>query len=320
MLRKMLALCLLIAAGSLAFPAAARMQNHQKADGIVGRWDLTVQGTDGSFPSWLEVTRDGDKLTGRFTGRVGNARPVPHVEFAAGQLTFSLPPQYEKQTKDLVFKGRLTGNKLEGTTESEDGKPIKWTGVRAPELKAPASPKWGQPIQLFNGRDLRGWRLRNSSHGNCWSVAEGAMSNNPPCTDIITEQKFKDFKLHLEFKIYDKGAKGNSGVYLRGRYEAQILDASAPDPPERKMGSIYGFITPTANAAKEPGEWQTYDITLLGRWVTIVLNGQTIVDNQEIPGLTGGALDSDEGAPGPILLQGDHGKVSFRNVTLTPAK
>jgi hypothetical protein len=86
------------------------------------------------------------------------------------------------------------------------------------------------------------------------------------------------------------------------------------------MGAIYGFLAPNENASKGAGEWQTYDITLVGRRVTVVLNGKTIICDQTIPGITGGALDSDEGAPGPIYLQGDHGPVLYRNLHITPAK
>ena len=86
------------------------------------------------------------------------------------------------------------------------------------------------------------------------------------------------------------------------------------------MGGVYGFLTPCLNAAKPAGEWQTIEITLIGRAVTIVLNGERVLDRQAIPGITGGALDSREGDPGPILLQGDHGPIEFRKLTLTPAK
>lgn len=310
MFGKMMALLLLAAGGWLSSTVIYQRPN-QKTDGILGRWDLTVQSANATYPSWLEVKQDNNKLMGLFVGRTGHATPVQSIEFADGQITFTSGRQ--------VFKGRLSGNRLEGTIEAADGKQISWTAMRAPEIKTPSEPQWGQPIQLFNGRDLQGWKQRDGKPW-CWSVTDGTMINTPPCADIISEQKFKDFKLHLEFNLADAGEKGNSGVYLRGRYEAQILDAAAPDPPERRMGSIYGFITPTAQAEKKPGEWQTYDITLLGRQVTIVLNGQTVVDKQEIPGITGGALDSDEAAPGPLMLQGDHGKVSFRNIVLTPAK
>ena len=289
----------------------------QKPAPIIGRWDLTVQGTDAPYSSWLEVTDSEGKLQGRFVGRFGSARPIKQIEFNNGNLKFSLPPQYEKMKVDLVFDGSLSGGKLEGTTNGEDGAKLKWSGVHAPALKPKSNPKWGEPIQLFNGKDLTGWKLRSDKAKGCWSVEDGAMTNSPGCVDIITEQKFQDFKLSLEFKLVEQS---NSGLYLRGRHEAQILDDYGKPTDITGMGSIYGFLTPKTNATKKAGEWQKYEVTLIGRNLTLALNGQTLIDNQEIPGITGGALDSAEGTPGPIMLQGDHGKVWFRNIVLTPAK
>jgi hypothetical protein len=289
----------------------------QKAPPIIGRWDLTVQGTDAPYTSWLEVTDAEGKLQGRFVGRFGSARPIKQIEFNDGKLKFSLPPQYEHMKVDLVFDGKLSGEKLEGSTNGEDGATLKWSGARAPALKPNANPKWGAPIQLFNGKDLTGWKLRSEKSKGCWSVEDGAMTNSKGCVDIITEQKFQDFKLSLEFKIIEQS---NSGVYLRGRYEAQIQDDYGKEPESHGMGGLYGFLTPKVNASKKAGEWQKYEITLIGRQLTVTLNGQTVIDKEEIPGITGGALGSAEGEPGPIMLQGDHGKVWFRNVVLTPAK
>jgi hypothetical protein len=123
--------------------------------------------------------------------------------------------------------------------------------------------------------------------------------------------------LHVEFR-YPKGS--NSGLYLRGRYEVQITDSKGLEPSKVDFGAIYGFIIPNEMVAKAAGEWQSYDITLIGRLITIVANGKTIVCNQQIPGITGGALDSDEGKSGPLMIQGDHGPVEYRNIILTPAK
>jgi hypothetical protein len=287
------------------------------ADPVLGRWDLTVQGVDGPYPSWLEVLlRKETELMGRFVGRFGSNRHVSEISFNAGDLFVRIPVQYERNKADLVFKGRLTGDRLEGTTEDETGAALKWTGVRAPAMERTAGEKWGPPVDLFNGKDLSGWKLRGTGNGNCWNVAEGAMTNTPPCVDIMTERSFTDFKLHTEFNIVPKS---NSGVYLRGRHEVQIQDDAGRAMDSLRMGGVYGFLRPATNASGKPGDWQTFDITLVGRRVTIVLYGKTIVDNAEIPGITGGALDSNEGAPGPLMLQGDHGKISFRKIVITPA-
>jgi hypothetical protein len=296
----------------------------QKASPIIGRWDLTVQGADAPYTSWLEVTDAGGKLQGRFVGRFGSARPIKQIEFNDGKLKFSLPTQYENMKVDLIFEGKLIGAKLEGSTNGEDGATLKWSGARAPALNPKAEPKWGAPVQLFNGKDLTGWKLRSEKGKGCWSVEDGVMTNSQGCVDIITEQNFHDFKLSLEFKLADPQANGgrpsNSGVYLRGRYETQIEDNYGKEPESHGMGGLYGFLTPKVNASKKAGEWQKYEITLIGRRLTVTLNGQTVIDKEEIPGITGGALDSAEEKPGPIMLQGDHGKIWFRNIVLTPAK
>ena len=310
-------LLLMGAVGSSRTPAAD--------DKIIGRWDMTIQEPDGGqYPSWFEATREGDRLTGRFVGRVGSQRPIKSISFEKGHLSFSLPVQYEPQKGDLKYEAELTGKQLEGTTLDREGRSLKWTAVRAPALDPKSAARWGKPITLFNGRDLTGWRERTvknllpgRSQAALWRVVDGVMENMPHGTDIITEQKFTDFKLHVEFKMVEKS---NSGVYLRGRYEVQIQDDYGKEPESHRVGGIYGFITPSSNPAKKPGEWQTFDITLLRRTVTVVFNGATIIDNAEIPGITGGALDSHEGEPGPIMLQGDHEKIYYRNIVITPAK
>jgi hypothetical protein len=181
----------------------------------------------------------------------------------------------------------------------------------------PARPAWGRSVALFNGRDLAGWKLRNANRGDCWSVENGTLVNKVPCVDIITEQTFTDFRLRLEFNIVPGS---NSGIYLRGRYEMQIQDDAGKAIDSLRMGGIYGFLKPAANASGKPGEWQTCDITLLGRRVTVILNGHSIIANEEIPGITGGALDSNEGEPGPLMLQGDHGRIAFRKMLITPVR
>lgn len=303
----------------LMFSFSAFAQTAGFADAVLGRWDLTVQGADGvSYPSWLEVRlRKETELMASFVGRFGSLRCATRAEYSNGQLTVAIPAQYELGPKVLVFIGKLTGDQLAGTVEDENGKTIQWTAVRAPALSAKKSVTWGQPIQLFNGKDLTGWRLRNNQHGNCWSVSGGVLSNQTPCADIISEQKFSDFKLRVEFQNVPNG---NSGVYLRGRYEVQISDGYNQVLDSLRMGGVYGFLRPVVKAAKKAGEWQALEITLSGRKVTVVFNGQTIIDNETIPGITGGALDSDEGAPGPIMLQGDHTKILYRKVEITPAK
>src|SRR5262249_38510536 len=148
-----------------------------------------------------------------------------------------------------------------------------------------------KPVALFNGRDLTGWKTRHPELKNGWRVQDGLLVDVEPGNDLITERKFTDFKLHAEFR-YPKSS--NSGIYLRGRYEVQIEDDFGRAPDSHYIGGVYGFLTPRVNSSKPAGEWQKVEITLAGRIITVVLNGEPIIERQAIPGITGGALDSEE--------------------------
>jgi len=285
-------------------------------DSPIGRWDLTVDLGNKLVPSWLEVKLSGMKtLVGYFVADGGSARPISKVNFNDGKISFSIPPQWDDSNKDMVFEAVLKGDKLTGTIISSKGQRQTLVGERAPLLKRTTAVTWGEPIKIFNGLNLDGWHA--SKKKNQWVAENGIMKCPQSGANIITDQTFNDFKLHIEFR-YPEGS--NSGVYLRGRYEIQVEDNRGQEPLSTFFGGIYGFITPNEMAAKAPGEWQTYDVTLVGRRVTVVANGKKIITDQIIPGITGGALDSKEGEPGPIMLQGDHGPVEYRNIIITPAK
>jgi hypothetical protein len=239
------------------------------------------------------------------------------VEVRGDRMRFSVPPQWEDRKDDVVYEGMLDGDGMKGTTTSDKGARLTWTARHAPALKRTKPPEWSKSIALFNGKDLNGWKPQFAAAKNGWVARDGVLANSHPGNNLLTERTFDDFKLHAEFRY---PAKSNSGIYLRGRYEVQIEDNYGLEPDSHYIGGVYGFLTPSLNPAKKAGEWQEMDITLMGRVVTIVFNGERIIDRQTIPGITGGALDSDEGSPGPILLQGDHGPIEFRNLLLTPAK
>ncbi|NLR59150.1 DUF1080 domain-containing protein [Chitinophaga polysaccharea] len=283
---------------------------------LIGRWDIKVNENGTDKPSWLEVELSGFRtLVGRFVSTGGSARPISKVNFDNGKFSFAIPPQWEREDRDLTLEGTVTADGISGTIHTSDGQSYPFTGVKAPDLKRTTPPVWGKPIKLFNGKDLTGWKALGE---NQWIVKNGVLSSPHSGANLISEKTFTDFKLHLEFR-YQKGS--NSGVYLRGRYETQIIDNPKTDHPNSHLfGGVYGFLVPSENAAIGPDQWQTYDITLVGRMVTIVANGKTIISNQEIPGITGGALDSNEAEPGPIYFQGDHGPIEFRNIVITPAK
>ncbi len=288
------------------------------AQSLLGRWDLTLKTPGRDSPSWLEITQEDGHLRARMVSRWGHARPLPKFELSHGRITFVSPKEEEDRKDDMVFEGKLSGKTLVGTTTGPDGTPWQWTGERASLLKRKGAPKWGEPKQLFNGKDLSGWRASDPGATATWKIENGTLVSPGRGAELISDAKFEDFKLHIEFNC---APGSNSGIYLRGRYEVQIEDDPEPEGPTMRTGSVYGFLAPSPEQPRRPGEWQSYDITLVGRIVTIVQNGKTIVDQQEIAGITGGALDSHEALPGPIYLQGtEAGHVAFRNITITTAK
>jgi hypothetical protein len=285
---------------------------------FLGRWDLTLKTPLREYPSWLEITQEDGQLKARMVSRWGHARPLPKITLSNGRITFVSPKEEEDRKDDMVFEGGLSGKTLMGTTTGPDGTPWQWTGERAPSLKGTSAPKWGKPIQLFNRKDLSGWKMSDPSATPTWKVESGTLVSPGHGPELISNAKFEDFKLHVEFNC---APGSNSGVYLRGRYELQIEDDPEPEGPTMRTGGVYGFLAPSPEQPRRPGVWQTYDITLIGRLVTVVQNRRPIIDRQEIPGITGGALDSDEALPGPIYLQGgEAGHVAFRNITITPAR
>lgn len=282
---------------------------------IQGRWDITIDLNGESYPSWLEVRHSGlNMLVGRFVGIGGSARPISRIYLKDGKMSFSIPPQWEPEPNDLKVEGSLQGDSLTGSMTFSNGKTHSWTGKRAPILRRKREPVWGKPIHLFDGTNMDAWHATGE---NQWKAESGLLRSPHSGSNLVTNETFKDFKLHIELR-YPK--ESNSGIYLRGRYEVQVIDSKGLEPSDVLFGGIYGFLTPSDMGAKAPGEWQSFDITLLGRMVTIVANGKMIICNQEIPGITGGAIDSDESAPGPILLQGDHGPIDYRNIIITPGK
>ena len=292
------------------------------AQSIEGRWDITITKGDKKIPSWLEVNHSGNKyLNGRFVGSGGSARPISRVNFKDNKMSFSIPPQWDKEEKDLVVEADLKDGMLMGTMNPPNGEIVSWVGVKAPKLINNNEPTFGKPMDIFNGKNLDGWQPigREDRVGgeSQWVVENGVMKSPKSGANIRTAQTFNDFKLHVEFRVPEGS---NSGVYLRGRYEVQITDGYGQEPSLIDLGGVYGFVKPLEMPAKKAGEWQSYDITLIGRVVTVMLNGKTTIYKNEIPGITGGAIDSNESESGPIMFQGDHGPIEFRNITIAPAK
>jgi Domain of Unknown Function (DUF1080) len=283
---------------------------------LVGRWDLTL--TEGSeiYPSWFEITDDHGVPAGRWQGRGGHASRVTEIAVTGDDFRFLWPSDYDAKLPPTKIEGRLTGaNSLAGVTIDGAGKRIPFRGVRAPRLDRPAPSGWEAPVDLLTA-GIGAWQVDPPGEPNGWRIENGELVNRPPSGNLVTQRRFTDFRLRLEVNV---PPKGNSGIYLRGRHEIQVQDDFGQEPHSRRMGGVYGQVTPTSLPAKPAGEWQKFEITFVGRRVTVVLNGVTIIDDQEIPGITGGALDSDEAAPGPLMLQGDHGGIRYRNILIQTA-
>jgi hypothetical protein len=282
---------------------------------FTGRWDLTLTNANGSRPSWIDVSSDNGQLKLIFVGLTDHATQMKQAEITNGKLVFVSPKGEEGFSADTTYTLKRMGDHLAGTVSNSDN---KWTvsGKRAPALTDDAVKGWGKAVNLFDGDDLKGWKLADPSKPS-WKVESGTLVSTGHGSELISIGRFRNFKLHLEF---DAGPQSNSGVYLRGRYEVQIETDSVSEPNSHHTGGVYGFLDPTPEQPRMADQWQTYDITLIGRMVTVVQNGVTVIDHKEIPGITGGALDSHEDLPGPIYLQGsEEGRVAFRNIVLTPA-
>lgn len=280
---------------------------------FLGRWDVTLHTPGRDWSSWIEVVERDGKPRVRMVGRWGHARWLRDAAFVDGKLRFVSPAAEEALPNDLVFEADVRDGHLAGTAG-------KWTfdAIRAPALANVASPKWAAPMKLFDGTSMAGWHPRDDA-AKPWRVQDGLlMTPGSGGSDLISNTRFTDFKLHAEFRVA-KGA--NSGIYLRGRYEVQIENDLVPEGANMRTGGVYGYLAPDPAASRAPGVWHAYDITLVGRRVTVVLDGTTIILKEEIPGLTGGALSADEGAPGPIMVQGsESGGVEYRNIVVTPAR
>jgi hypothetical protein len=312
---------LMIAAIASAWPVCAS-GSPGSDDAFLGRWDITATGSKPGLPTicWLELTNNVGVLKGRFNAGGGAVFDLPKVAIDKGELTFQYPQGEPPKEVQQIWKATLNGTRLVGTA-TINGRTLTWSGVRAPvwpvnTLSHPPVRSAGKTIDLFNGKDVSGWICQDPKHPMGWFVKDGILMNEGKnACNIYTSKKFRDFKLEVEFNV---DPDSNSGVYLRGRYEIQVLDGYNRPMDVHSQGALYGFTVPSVKADKPAGEWQTFDITLIANHVTVIMNGTKIINNGEVPGITGGALDADEKGPGPIMLQGDHGKVQFRKVRLTP--
>ena len=294
---------------------------------FIGRWALTIPG---GGAGWLGVEEKDGALSSSVLWGGGSVVPTTSTK-VDGDTLIVIREQKNKEGKVTTetITAKVEGDALKLTTAKKNpagkamGEPAEFTGKRIPDV--PPAPdlskvKYGEPIQLLNGKDLTGWSLIKSND-NGWSVVDGVLQNRVSKEkgkhfgNLRTDAEFEDFNLKTEVRTQEGS---NSGIYLRGVYEVQIMESFGKPLDSHHMGALYSRITPSVNAEKPIGEWQTLDITLVDRHLTVILNGKTIIDNQPVLGCTGGALTSDEFKPGPIFLQGDHTNVDYRNMVLRP--
>ena len=303
----------LFVAGAILLPLLAK----NGADPFLGRWDITVTARSGSYPDWIEVTEKGGQLAARVQPRGGSVHPAAAVKVEGSHLMVTVSAATSRGpevTWDLTASGdHLNGTQKRGENTAEIA------GVRAPALKRKAPKSWSAPESLFDGKDLAGWEPVDHPENNHWVAEDGVLLNQSHGANLRTTRKFDDFKLHIELNCPENG---NSGVYLRGRYEMQVeYEPAGTEDAFHSMGAIYGMVAPKIEMPRKAGQWESFDVTLVGRNVTIVRDGVKTVDNQEIAGITGGALDANEGEPGPFYLQGDHtGGMKYRNITISVPK
>jgi hypothetical protein len=316
-----------------------------------GRWDIAIDQPYAQIHStttkawWLEISGAGtDTITMKFVGspdgsldditgakiedgvlhftwmsrprqpraRAGQPGGQPGAQ-AGGQPAAQPPRPQHQERNDYVVK--LVNGKMEGTMTGLEN--LTFKGSRAPVIDEHDDGTWvkGEPIVLFNGKDLTGWTGVDTPEAKGWGVENGVLKGLGQADDLITVAKYWNYELHIEYKL---GARSNSGIGLRGRYEVQIAADYGQPAGMHGTGALYTRVMPRVNASKPPDEWQTYEIRLVGREVTTVLNGEKLYERGVIDGLTGIAFNAFEGEPGPLELQGDHGAVEFRNIILTP--
>jgi hypothetical protein len=300
----------------LAVLLAAPVFGQNAGNPLVGRWDFNLPGPRGGAV-WLGVTEKAGVFDVWYQPSGGNCYQLKDFKATGSHLTIVMTPATDARPA-TTWELDAAGDKLTGVQKRGDATSAL-AGVRSPALKRAAPSAWTAPEPLFNGKNLDGWQPIGNPANSHWVVKDGLLVNEDHGANLKSVRTFDDFKVHYEVNCPDDG---NSGFYLRGRYEVQIeYEPLTSNPPERRIGSIYGRITPRPDLQRTPGKWETFDVTLVGRTVTVVRNGVTTIDRQEIEGITGGALDANEGEPGPFYIQGDHtGGLSFRNITVSVPK
>lgn len=296
-------------ASALFVPFAASAAQNP----FLGNWDFDVPTHNGIGANWLGISEQNGKLDIWFQPTGGHVYQVPDYTQNGSHLKMTVAPA-RRNHPSTVWDLRASGGGLVGT-QTHGSSTMELRGRRAPALNHTPPASWSKPEPLFDGKNLNGWVPIGNTAENHWVVRDGVLMNLQRGANLKTVRKFEDFKAHFEVSCPEES---NSGFYLRGRYELQLeYEPNDPSPAERRMGSIYGRIAPSVALPPRPGQWESFDVTLVGRTVTVVRDGTLIIDHKKIDGITGGALDANEGRPGPFYIQGDHtGGLKFRNITV----
>ena len=312
------------AAGALPAQPSASVQR------IAGDWWLDF---DDGYGGWIGI-EPMEPSSGAIEGspdfsvlllwRVGSPRSVEYVADGKDSLILTRT----KKSGSEHFRATFQGNRVSvQALDAKDSATAHAHGARCPPMPPPPNLdqlRFGEPIHLLNGQDLTGWSLQPQTAKNGWRVEKGELVNETPKIDfgaygtygnLRTDQVFGDCMLHVEFNVLPKR---NSGIFIRGLYEAQVVDRDSPMQGINGPGAIFGRVKPTSNAGLTGGQWQTYDLTLAHRHLSVKLNGELVIDNAPVRGCTGGALFGDVGRDGPVYLQGDHTSVRYRNIWLRP--
>jgi hypothetical protein len=313
-----------VAAFALAAAVSAFAASGQ--NGFLGKWNITGAGDDANLVYWLEVREEAGALSGMFLNRGGNPAPVASISMDGDELVWTARGRTPTEFRARLDDGRLVGQHTlpargrRGGAATAEGRTIRWVGVRPPDwppANANGAHTYGTPVVLFDGASLEAFGVQFPQRELGWTVEDGVMTNGDGGNNLVSHQTFTDFKVEAEYRL---GEGSNSGIYLRGRYELQVLADHGDTEGRRDLGhmAIYGRTAPRVNASRPAGEWQTMEAVLVGNRVTVTLNGQRVHDNAVIEGITGGALDAAETEPGPIMIQGDHSGVWIRKVVVTP--
>lgn len=288
-----------------------------------GRWIIQPLGGNNGRVLWLEVSGAGSaSVTGAMVGGGpgGQLDTIRDPSIERGQLFFHLERRFGRN-RETVAKthvvAALQGGTLYGTALRQRGGPLLWVGERAPVLPERDDGTWreGRRVDLFDGSGIEGWHTLRPGREEGWYVEGGVLKNRRRADLLVSDARFWNFRLQIEYLVH---AGMNGGIGLRGRYEIQLLDDHDMPASDHGNGALYGRIAPSVNASKPAGEWQTLDIRLVGREVTVILNGVRAIDRGVVDGFTAMATDWREDQPGPITLQGDHGAIEFRRIAVTP--